>query len=303
MFTNVTNKFWLNIYFVFLWNVCEETRPHIGGLIISLCRKSPCPHSNTRPGNNCPHTYAPDDRIICHSSFSQTIRKWPDNLPLPRQGHGRRLIKANYRHKAGSERGLTPSHHWPVSPCFLFVKIFEDTNIPHFVLLTMSPLGLKGRVKEEWAALFVLGRGVHVTHSLRSTSGVAPALVVCMAAYPFSSICQLPGIGWLKTGTYHSVRPDRCTTGRETDKSYHFFGSNQQNAGIKSFSWTQYDFSVNRCDWRILAGSDKRVVRNCLNRGNRLSCFFETNRGVVNFSCDSDLFPTLLYLFYCNKCV
>ena len=26
-----------------------------------------------------------------------------------------------------------------------------------------------------------------------------------------------------------------------------------------------YDFSVNRCDWRILMGNEKRIVRDCLN--------------------------------------
>ena len=47
------------------------------------------------------------------------------------------------------------------------------------------------------------------------------------------------------------------TGGAETDKSYHFVGANQQKAGIKSFSGTQCDFNVNRCDWCILAGNEK----------------------------------------------
>ena len=40
--------------------------------------------------------------------------------------------------------------------------------------------------KLEWAALFVLCRGVHITHSLRFISGVTPAdlLVASMAAEP-----------------------------------------------------------------------------------------------------------------------
>ena len=46
-----------------------------------------------------------------------------------------------------------------------------------------------------------------------------------------------------------------------------FLGANKQKAGIKSCSWTQYDFSVNRCDWCILVGNEKRIMWNCLNRG------------------------------------
>ena len=42
---------------------------------------------------------------------------------------------------------------------------------PCFGLLVMSPLGFKA----EWAALFTFGRGVHVTHSLRFTSGATHA--------------------------------------------------------------------------------------------------------------------------------
>ena len=40
--------------------------------------------------------------------------------------------------------------------------------------------------RSEWAALFTLGRGIHVTHSLRFTSGVTPAdlLAARMAAKP-----------------------------------------------------------------------------------------------------------------------
>ena len=34
----------------------------------------------------------------------------------------------------------------------------------------------------------------------------------------------------------------------------------------KFFSWIQYDFSVNRCDWRILAGNEKRIGLYCLNQ-------------------------------------
>ena len=42
---------------------------------------------------------------------------------------------------------------------------------PYFGLLVMSPLDLKS----EWAALFTLHRGIHVTWFLRFSSGVTPA--------------------------------------------------------------------------------------------------------------------------------
>ena len=55
---------------------------------------------------------------------------------------------------------------------FLKKKNLEDmspfcgaTDTPVFGLLVMSPLGLKARVG---SALFGLGRGIHVTHSLTS---------------------------------------------------------------------------------------------------------------------------------------
>ena len=35
---------------------------------------------------------------------------------------------------------------------------------------------------------------------------------------------------------------------------------------LNFYSWTQYDFRLNMCDWRILAVNEKRIVRDCLNR-------------------------------------
>ena len=57
---------------------------------------------------------------------------------------------------------------------------------PCFGLLVTSPLGFKARVG---SALFALGGGVHVTHSLRFTCGATPAdlLVASMAAKLISS--------------------------------------------------------------------------------------------------------------------
>ena len=58
-----------------------------------------------------------------------------------------------------------------------------DTHVL-FGLLMMSPLAFK----PEWATLIMLGRGVHVIHFLRFTSGVAPAdlLAANMAVELFS---------------------------------------------------------------------------------------------------------------------
>ena len=66
---------------------------------------------------------------------------------------------------------------------------------PCFGLLVTSPLGSKARV-----ALFTLGRGVYVTHSLRFSSGAAPAdfLDASMAADPISSTYLRPGIGGVR---------------------------------------------------------------------------------------------------------
>ena len=51
--------------------------------------------------------------------------------------------------------------------------------------------------KPEWAALFTLGRGVHVTYSMKSASGVTPTdhLTAGIAAVPFTSTYLLAGIG------------------------------------------------------------------------------------------------------------
>ena len=74
--------------------------------------------------------------------------------------------------------------------------------------------------KSEWVVLFMLGRGIHVTHSLRFTSGVTPAnlLVTSMAAKP--SLPHTPeALVGLKTGSYHATahsvrsgRPDALLT-------------------------------------------------------------------------------------------
>ena len=47
----------------------------------------------------------------------------------------------------------------------------------------------------------------------------------------------------------------------ETENSY-FFQANQQMASIEVFSWTPYDFSVNRHDCSILAILQEVITRN-----------------------------------------
>ena len=51
----------------------------------------------------------------------------------------------------------------------------------------------------------------------------------------------------------------------KTENSYHFFWANQKVIS-KFFSWTQYEFCVNRCYWRTLAGNEKKMGQDCLNR-------------------------------------
>ena len=63
--------------------------------------------------------------------------------------------------------------------------------------------------KPEWAVLFMLSRGIHVTHSLRFTSGATPAdlLATSIAAKPISSTyltCDHALVG-LKRETYHAT--------------------------------------------------------------------------------------------------
>ena len=77
-----------------------------------------------------------------------------------------------------------------------------------------SPLGFKTRVG---SALFELGRGICVTHSLRFTSDVTPAdlLVASMAAKPsLPHTCK--ALVGLETGSYHaathSMRSGRHST-------------------------------------------------------------------------------------------
>ena len=66
--------------------------------------------------------------------LSTRIRtRWPDNLPLMRQGHGLRFIKANYRRKAGSERELTPV----ITDQSLLVSFF---NVLRTSVLVVEPL-------------------------------------------------------------------------------------------------------------------------------------------------------------------
>ena len=50
------------------------------------------------------------------------------------------------------------------------------------------------------------------------------------------------------------------------DNPYYFFRANQQQAGTKIYSLTQYSLTVNKCDWYILAGNDEKINSHCLAR-------------------------------------
>ena len=74
--------------------------------------------------------------------------------------------------------------------------------------------------KQEWVALFTLGRGICVTHSLTFISGATPAdlLAASIAAKPSSSTYLLAGIGGTQNqelSCHHSQcenRQARCST-------------------------------------------------------------------------------------------
>ena len=57
----------------------------------------------------------------------------------------------------------------------------------------------------------------------------------------------------------------------EKESSYNFFRANQEKGNINFYSWTQYDFNVNRCDWRILACDEKNINSKGLFESPRIS--------------------------------
>ena len=65
--------------------------------------------------------------------------------------------------------------------------------------------------KPEWVAIVMLGGGIHVTGSLRFTSGVTPAdlLAASMATEPFSFTYQQADIGGVRNRVHvflYSIR-------------------------------------------------------------------------------------------------
>ena len=44
-----------------------------------------------------------------------------------------------------------------------------------------------------------------------------------------------------------------------TKQRNHILRANQQKANLKFYSWTQYNFSVNKYDRRILSGKKKKI--------------------------------------------
>ena len=72
--------------------------------------------------------------------------------------------------------------------------------------------------KPEWVALFMLGGGIGVTHSLRFTFGATPVdLLAASMAAELSLPCTCEALVGLETGSYHAaahhVRSGRCSTG------------------------------------------------------------------------------------------
>ena len=56
----------------------------------------------------------------------------------------------------------------------------------------------------------------------------------------------------------------------EKDYRYYFFPANQQKVKSEIYSLTQFDLTVNGCDWYILAGNDEKIVLLCFTRWNLL---------------------------------
>ena len=95
------------------------------------------------------------------------------------------------------------------------IKILEDISL--FCLATDTSFldfcwCILWVSKAEWAVLFALGRGIHVAHYLRFTSGVTPdeLLVASMAAGPIlPHICD-QALVWLEHEMYRTI--GKCST-------------------------------------------------------------------------------------------
>ena len=66
--------------------------------------------------------------------------------------------------------------------------------------------------------------------------------------------------------TSHRGQTNATQCGIERHNSYYFFLANQQKVGTQIYSLTQCSLTVNKCDWHILAGNDKRINSHCLTR-------------------------------------
>ena len=53
---------------------------------------------------------------------------------------------------------------------------------------------------------------------------------------------------------------------KERNNSYYFSRANQQKAGTKIYSLTQFSLTANECDWHILTGNEERINSHCLIR-------------------------------------
>ena len=95
-----------------------------------------------------------------------------------------------------------------INPSIFQNNFFED--ICTFCGATDTPVFDFWQHKPKWWALFALCRAVHVTHSLRFTSGMTPAdlLTASMAAMLFSSMYLQAGI----SGTCVTHATTQCET-------------------------------------------------------------------------------------------
>ena len=84
------------------------------------------------------------------------------------------------------------------------------------------------------------------------------SLLLCMFVLITQGELELDDITLLSINSV-SVDLDR-------NNSYYFSRANQQKAGTKIYSLTQYSLTMNGDDWPILAGNGERINSHCLTR-------------------------------------
>ena len=73
---------------------------------------------------------------------------------------------------------------------------------------------------------------------------------------------------------------------------YYFFRANQQKADTKIYSSTLCIFTVNECDWHILAGNDNRIKSHCLTFINKYCR--DPGCWIILYNIVNDILPDLL---------